>query len=478
MFFRIMTGGLGLISMTAGLSLTLSPPSLSVEQAVEGFQRYQQTNQVQIVGRRPLALGALLTLSGLAGTAAALLFADLGPGQVADPAEGQTLSVIDPPEGRVAEPADRPLGQEPTQPAVKITCLDDALYQGVSLADLAQTSDYETRVRLLAKSLKTFEEGWIWRLLRCPCLLVIGRPGAGKSSLAGAIAMMRELLGITITTTVSDPNAHLKLTDNIWFDRWDIRGARDDWADIGKVLTEMYFSFASCAAGGNHGSYVFDEVTCYRDHVDETQLGGFLGQVTSKARATLDYITVVSHNDTLQSLGGKAGEAGLKDDMIALYIHSVQDQDGRFKPRGQGLLRGAEYSDDLKPIDTPVNVPRWLDAAYLCHLFPEVYGASEPLTAAEILEACKPLGSGAEVDPKVLETIDTTGIRALQAQIKQTCAVELQLPVIRTALQMLQNSETSTYVIEQGLGLGGRNFQAGKQALGLLKRFLTPIAGE
>lgn len=478
MIFRTISGSIGLISTAAGLTLALSPPSLSVEQAMEGFQRYQQTNEVQIVGQRPLALGALLTLSGVASAAAALLLPDLGPGHLPDSTEGHLLPAADPTSGQQPQKSEIPVGQPQSQPSVRITCLDDALYQGVSLADLAQTSDYETRVRLLAKSLKTFEDGWIWRLLRCPCLLVIGRPGAGKSSFGGAVAMIRELLGITLLTTVSDPNAHLKLTDNIWFDRWDIRGAHDNWDEIGDVLTEMYLSFSGCPSGGNHGGYVYDEVTTYKDHVDETQLGGFLGQVTSKARATFDYVTVISHNDTLQSLGGKSGEAGLKDDMIALYIHSIQDKDGRFKPRGQGLLRGADYTDDLKPIDTPVNVPRWLDSGFLYALFPEVYGTSEPLTAAEVLEVGKSLGTGVEANLEVLEAVDMTAVKALKVQVQQSCGVSLEVSAIRRALMMLQSGETTTHVIEQGLGLGGRNYQTGKQALGLLQRFISPITRE
>ena len=481
MILRFTTGLSGAISTAAGLVLLLSPPSLSVTDAVEGFQRYQTSQEVQITGKRPLGLGSLLLLTGLINATLVLVLPkqlDPIPEAITDPPPGQSLASADPPSGQKPKSVDRPKGQ-PIGP--HITCLDDALLQRVSFAQLAGTADYETRVKLLAKSLKSFEGGWVWRLLRCPCLLVIGRPGAGKSSFAGAIAIIREVLGITLDTTVCDPNAHLKLGKNVWFDRWEICGARDQWDEIGDALENMYLSFAHCT-NGNHGGWLYDEVTCYKDHVDETKLGGFLGQVTSKARATQDYVTVISHNDTLQTLGGKAGEAGLKDDMVALYLSSVGDRDGNLKPAGKGLLKGADYSDDLKPLETPVTVPRWLDAAFLCQLFPDVYDGnaegSEMVTPQQVLAVGNRLGTAALPTSELDEAPDMTGIRALKAHIEQACGVTLSVAAIRNALTALGQGEAPSRVIKKTLGFEGRNYNTGQEVLTLLNQFLHPLAGD
>ena len=248
----------------------------------------------------------------------------------------------------------------------------------MSFGRLAEELSYEQRRTLLAVTLKGHESGWMLKLLQCPCLLVIGRPGSAKSSFAGALGIIREIAIAKLRqTVVVDPNAHLKVGKDIWRPSWEIRGARDDWDDIEDAISELYQRFAESKAA-NFVSSIYDELTVYEEKVDESKMSGFISQITSKARAAEEYITICSHNDTLKCLGGKPGQAKLKDDMVRLYLASESTETGKFKPTGKGVLEGLRFDEKNKPLDECVTIPRWLEPCILKTLFPERYRPELP----------------------------------------------------------------------------------------------------
>lgn len=246
--------------------------------------------------------------------------------------------------------------------------------QKISFTRLAQELSFEQRKLLLADTLRSHDSGWILKLLRCPCLLVIGRPGSAKSSFAGGLGIIREV-GLTALkkTVVIDPNAHLKVEKEIWQSSWELRGSRDSWDDIENAISDMNRRFAD-SQGENHVSSIYDELTVYEEKVDPSKLSGFISQITSKARAAKEYITIVSHNDTLKCLGGQSGQAKLKDDMVKLFLASESTDMGEFRPTGKGHIEGLSFDEKNKPLSEQVTIPRWFEPCILKHLFPELYG--------------------------------------------------------------------------------------------------------
>jgi hypothetical protein len=299
----------------------------------------------------------------------------------------------------IAPAADRQTAAPP-QPT-----LEDLLTKGASPEQIAQRLNFHARLKLLERSMKQHEGGWLISLVRTPVALIIGRPGSGKSSFAGFVAMARELMfsvpgycyeGVQPirSTLVADPNAHLKI-DSIWSRRWDIRGSGDNFKAVEDSIREMYKAFAS-SRGENWQQWIFDEMTAWSGAIADTRLlGGFLPQVTSKARASLDFIIGCSHNDTLEALGGKAGQARLKDDMTSLYLGSRNTPNG-VVPTLNGLVCGLDFDDHNRPIEQKISLQSWMQPNFLEAMFPEVYSPPTEITNAivdtETLKASDALG--------------------------------------------------------------------------------------
>ncbi|MBD2055307.1 ATP-binding protein [Oculatella sp. FACHB-28] len=269
--------------------------------------------------------------------------------------------------------------------------LEDLLCKGASPEQIAQRLNFHARLKLLERSMRQHEGGWLISFIRTPVALIIGRPGSGKSSFAGFVAMARELMfsvpgycyeGVQPirSTLVADPNAHLKI-DSIWSRRWDVRGSGDDFKAVEDSIREMYKAFAN-SRGENWRQWIYDEMTAWSGAISDVRLlGGFLPQVTSKARASLDFIIGCSHNDTLEALGGKAGQARLKDDMTSLYLGSKNTPNG-VVPTLNGLVCGLDFDDHNRPIEQKISLQSWMQPSFLEAMFPEVYSAPSETTNA------------------------------------------------------------------------------------------------
>ncbi|MEM9807420.1 MAG: hypothetical protein AAF959_19325, partial [Cyanobacteria bacterium P01_D01_bin.56] len=235
-----------------------------------------------------------------------------------------------------------------------------------------------------------------------------------------------------------------------------------------------------------------DEMTAYEGNVDENHLGGFLPQITSKARAAKEYITIVSHNDTLKCLGGKAGEAKLKDDMVQLNLCSKSNDEGEFIPTGKGSIEGQDFDDKNKPLTQPVTVPRWFDPAILIRLFPEVYpvGSSINESASEASPESyyhSTNGSLTEMPSEVagkcpvsdvtnggsdhLEAL--SALTGLSAHIKDIYGVEVPVSTLREVLTALDDNRSITRISEEILGMKGRQFSKGKFIVQSIQDFVS-----
>ena len=383
-----------------------------------------------------------------------------------------------------------PARPQATPPTITGDTLADFWTQDVAFSLLAQQFDLETRRALLDKAISAHEGGWLETLLCCPCLLVIGRPGSAKSSFAGAMAIAREVLLENLTQTiVCDPNAHLKVKNRIWQRHWGLKGSGDNWKEIDSAISDMYRRFAD-SQGTNYISSIYDEMTAYEGNVNADRLGGFLPQITSKARAAEEYITLVSHNDTLSCLGGKSGQAKLKDDMVQLNLGSKSGKRGKFYPTGKGTIEGLNFDETNRALSEPVTLPRWFDPDILLHLFPEIYYSAQPVE--EDLPGTYELttehfpglsGSDTEVPGKspesdAVSSVSARAVRLSAAQLVQQKIDAYQgftpsLPLILAAFDAVSAGQSDTHIIEQVLRLGGRQYAAGKQVLAVIKRALT-----
>ena len=387
---------------------------------------------------------------------------------------------------------DRPVAEVVESEPIAGNTLSDFYEQGVSLAEIAQQFNHQTRCQLLRDALVQHEGGWMLRLLRWPVLLVIGRPGSAKSSFAAALGITREVLNPAVRlTVVTDPNAHLKLSKGVWQAHWNLQGSRDSWSEIGEAIDQMYKRFAESTAA-NEVSSIYDEVTTYKGNVDDKKLGGFLSQVTSKARACGEYITIVAHNDTLQALGGVAGEAKLKDDMAQLNLGSMASAEGLMVPTGKGSIEGLDVDEKNSPIAQSITLPRWFDPEILRDLFPELYLESKSASTNERLRGAYQIANDSLPPPAVSDSlapgkasvsepndgvsalaVRITAARDIQRHIDADLGFELDLPVILLAFEAIGDRKSDTYIIENVLALKGRHHPKGKAALERIKQTFT-----
>ena len=386
--------------------------------------------------------------------------------------------------------ASTPARPQAAPPTITGDTLADFWAQDVAFSLLAQQFDIETRRTLLRESLIAHEDGWILRLLHWPVLLVIGRPGSAKSSFAAALGITREILNPAIRlTVVTDPNAHLKLSEGAWQQHWQLKGARDNWSEIGGAISDMYRRFADSVAA-NEVSSIYDEVTTYKGHVDEKQLGGFLSQVTSKARACTEYITIVAHNDTLKALGGEAGEARLKDDMAQLNLGSKATHVGRMIPTGKGAIEGLDVDEKNNPINQPITLPRWFDPAILSELFPEIYAASAELSDGlesglgrfQIVSETKPKppknpSETQDANDQTMRAVRIVAARDLRGYILADLDLDLAVCDILAAMDDLRTEKSDSRVVKEVLGCTGHKYRQGKAALEMIKRYIKTTEG-
>ena len=369
---------------------------------------------------------------------------------------------------------------------------------------VANTVPFEARKAMLERALKQHESGWLDKLLCCPCLLVIGRPGSAKSSFAGSLAICREVvLGILNATIIADPNAHLKAGERIWQPQWTLQGSRDNWTEIEAAMKAMYKRFAD-SQGRNYVSSVYDELTTYESKLDANVLSGFIEQITSKARASNEYITLVSHNDTLTCLGAKKGQARLKDDMVKLSLGSRSVARGTFQATGKGCIEGLEFDDKNTPLEELVTLPRWLEPKVLIELFPELYalsnepghrgngsvpgpsnsgnGVTDPLPPGtnEILggngvtdprhESHRPPGNGGG-EPVTGDLSRALKIEQIRRIIFAELTIDISITTLETVIDSLEQGRSLTYIIKRVLGLEGREFAKGKYILKIIEDF-------
>ena len=211
------------------------------------------------------------------------------------------------------------------------------------------------------------EAPWLGKLLKRKPLLVVGPQGSGKTTFVKFLAMLRSLL-LGHEIKVSDPHAH----NNNWFDAWEVVGNGYDYKEIDIALKNYFKRLKSSTV---ETTSIWDEVTNYADNCRSDESERFLKSVLADCRKSSEYPVLLSHGETLGSLGGgKGGASKMKTEgLTTLKLLRKSDSMGVDTPAFKGYLSGLDYVDDGKPISYSVDLnPSWMNPDYLLNLFPEL----------------------------------------------------------------------------------------------------------
>lgn len=224
------------------------------------------------------------------------------------------------------------------------------------------------------------ESPWLGKLLKRKPLLIVGPQGSGKTTFVKFLAMLRSLL-LGHQIKVSDPHAH----NNDWFESWEVVGGGYDYKQIYEALKNYFKRLKSSKVAVTS---VWDEVTNYADNCRSDESERFLKSVLADCRKSNEYPILLSHGETLGSLGGgKGGANKMKTEgLTTLKLLRKSDSMGVDTPAFKGYLSGLDYAEDGKPISDSVALnPDWMNPDYLLNLFPELTTETdtknEPITS-------------------------------------------------------------------------------------------------
>ena len=211
------------------------------------------------------------------------------------------------------------------------------------------------------------ESPWLGKLLKRKPLLIVGPQGSGKTTFVKFLALLRSLL-LGHQIKVSDPHAH----NNSWFDSWEVVGSGYDYKGIDAALKNYFKRLKSSKVAVTS---IWDEVTNYADNCQSDESERFLKSVLADCRKSEEFPILLSHGETLGSLGGgKGGASKMKTEgLTTLKLLRKSDSMGVDKPAFRGYLSGLDYADDGKPISYSVELnPDWMNPEYLLNFFPEL----------------------------------------------------------------------------------------------------------
>ena len=224
------------------------------------------------------------------------------------------------------------------------------------------------------------EAPWLGKLLKRKPLLIVGPQGSGKTTFVKFLAMLRSLL-LGHQIKVSDPHAH----NNDWFETWEVVGSQYDYKAIDKALKDYFNRLKHSKIPTTS---IWDEVTNYADNCKSDEAERFLKSVLADCRKSDEFPILLSHGETLGSLGGgKGGASKMKTEgLTTLKLLRKSDSMGVDTPAFKGYLSGLDYADDGKPISDSVALnPSWMNPDYLLNLFPELLSETdtknEPITS-------------------------------------------------------------------------------------------------
>ncbi|NJO71172.1 MAG: hypothetical protein HC825_04630 [Oscillatoriales cyanobacterium RM1_1_9] len=207
---------------------------------------------------------------------------------------------------------------------------------------------------------------WLMQLLLSKPLLIWGEQCSGKTSFASFLGLLRAIF-FGHTVSVSDPHAH----QNSWPDLFEIYGAEYNYNAINSRLVAYYQRLKDSNLA--HTS-IWDEVTQYQESCDRDLAGRFLKSILSDVRKPPEFPILLSHGNTLSTLGG--GKGGIKKmqsrGLVEVNLRAKRDRLGNLRPALRGVITGLDIDERGEPTKQPVALESWMQPKYLLELFPEL----------------------------------------------------------------------------------------------------------
>ena len=227
---------------------------------------------------------------------------------------------------------------------------------------------------------------WLLQLLLTKPLLIWGEQCSGKTSFASFLALLRQLF-FDHEVSVADPHSH----QNQWPDCWQIFGQHYNYQAINKRLSAYY---ERLKAGDIPHTSIWDEVTNYQNNCDEKLAGRFLKSILSDVRKPPEFPILLSHSNTLSSLGGGKGGVKLMQirGLVEVNLRAKRDKLGNLKPALKGSVTGLKLDEQGNAIAQPIELEPWMQPSWMLSEFPELQQAdssrSQPSSDINLLENC------------------------------------------------------------------------------------------
>lgn len=226
--------------------------------------------------------------------------------------------------------------------------------------------EFNGQKQALWEKLHQEEYEWLLQLLLTKPLLVWGEQCSGKTKFSGFLAMLRQLFfGHQIS--VADPHAH----QNSWPDIWPCYGSQYNYGAIEKRLAAYYERLKN---GNQPHTSIWDEVTNYAENCDEKLAGRFLKSILSDVRKPPEFPILLSHSNTLNSLGG--GKGGVKTmqirGLVEVNLRAKRDRLGNLQPALKGTVTGLKFDDYNQPIIQQIELEPWMQPDWLMAEFSEL----------------------------------------------------------------------------------------------------------
>ncbi|MGL5080453.1 MAG: hypothetical protein ACRC8A_03105 [Microcoleaceae cyanobacterium] len=209
---------------------------------------------------------------------------------------------------------------------------------------------------------------WLMQLLLTKPLLIWGEQCSGKTSFASFLGLLRAIF-FGHTVSVSDPHAH----QNSWPELFEIYGADYNYNAINSRLVAYYQRLK--ASNLPHTS-IWDEVTQYQESCEPALAGRFLKSILSDVRKPPEFPILLSHGNTLSTLGG--GKGGIKKmqtrGLVEINLRAKRDRLGNLRPALRGAITGLDIDERGEPTKQPIALESWMQPKHLLELFPELLG--------------------------------------------------------------------------------------------------------
>lgn len=264
--------------------------------------------------------------------------------------------------------APTPSAPTPTPPPVEVETLASEPLPSHEL--VIALPDKEQRLQQIKAELRRPENAPLLKLIKATPLQIYGPQRSRKSSLAWAIALLRQV-ALGFPTELMTP--HME-SDNPPPPCFAVYGQGRDYQGIGERMRAYYDKIQ--AGRCNPVTRIWDEFSRYEEELEGDYLAmakGLVKSFLSESEKHKDYEIIVTHGDTASFVGGTSGTSSARkkgfikvERCVALDDLGTKQYDPRIR------IYGLDGGFDAGSKVYEVRVPDWFCPRYLLKLFPEL----------------------------------------------------------------------------------------------------------